>query len=141
LDIKSSFCVKEYMVAQGKGKAISDQLAESVPAKGSNNVLRNANKAKKDEFYTQLSDIEKELKNYRTALKGKTVYCNCDDPYESNFFKFFAANFNALGLKKLITTSFIGSPIVGGQLDLFDMEGLKPEGRQPLKLKSLMFLI
>ena len=61
------------------------------------------------------------------------MYCNCDDPFESNFFKYFASNFNALGLKKLITTSYSGSPIVGGQLPLFEMAGLK--GKQPLKIE------
>ena len=101
----------------------------------SNNLLRKASKAKKDEFYTQLSDIEKELKHYKAFLRGKTVYCNCDDPYESNFFKYFAANFKSLGLKKLITTSFSGSPIVGGQLSLFDLEGLKPNGKEPFKIE------
>ncbi len=76
--------------------------------KGSNNEgLRNANRAKKDEFYTQLSDIEKELKHYKSQFKGKVIYCNADDPFESNFFKYFASNFNALGLKKLIATSLL----------------------------------
>ena len=68
--------------------------------KVSNTNLKTAGKAKKDEFYTQLVDIEKELKHYKDQLRGKVVYCNCDDPFESNFFKYFAANFNALGLKK-----------------------------------------
>jgi len=90
-----------------------------------NRNLRQARKAKKDEFYTQLADIEKELKHYKNQFRGKIVYCNCDDPYESNFFKYFAANFNALGLKKLITTSYSGSPIAGQQLPLFEIEGLK----------------
>ena len=71
-----------------------------------NRNLWQAKKAKKDEFYTQLADIENELKHYKDQFRGKIVYCNCDDPYESNFFKYFAANFNALGLKKLITTSY-----------------------------------
>ena len=62
-----------------------------------NKELRKANKAKNDEFYTQLSDIEKELKNYRNEFKDKIVFCNCDDPYESNFFKYFAMNFNFFG--------------------------------------------
>ena len=100
-----------------------------------NTHLRKANKAKNDEFYTQLVDIEKELKHYKNQFRGKIVYCNCDDPFESNFFKFFAANFNALGLKKLITTSFSGSPITGKQLSLLEMEGLKPEGKQPFKIE------
>lgn len=94
-------------------------------AKSTNKNLRSAAKTKKDEFYTQLVDIEKELKHYKEQLRGKVVYCNCDDPFESNFFKYFAANFNALGLKKLITTSYNKSPIAGRQLPLFDMEGLK----------------
>jgi hypothetical protein len=61
-----------------------------------NSDLHKANKEKKDEFYTQLSDIEKELKYYKDYFKNKIVYCNCDDPYESNFFKYFAMNFNFL---------------------------------------------
>jgi hypothetical protein len=109
--------------------------AYKVQTGNSNNLLRKASKAKKDEFYTQLSDIEKEMKSYKDYFKGKVVYCNCDDPYESNFFKYFSANFNSLGLKKLITTSFVGSPIVGGQLSLFDLEGLKPNGREPFKIE------
>ncbi len=99
-----------------------------------NRNLHKANKAKKDEFYTQLTDIEKELRHYKDQFKGKVVYCNCDDPFESNFFKYFASSFNSLGLKKLITTSFSGSPITGKQLSLLDMEGLKPEGKQPFKI-------
>lgn len=103
--------------------------------KYSNDNLHKANQAKKDEFYTQLVDIEKELKHYKEQFYDKVVYCNCDDPFESNFFKYFAANFNALKLKKLITTSYIKSPIVGGQLPLFEVEGLKPSGREPFKIE------
>ena len=77
----------------------------------------NAKKAKQDEFYTQYVDIQKEVEAYLEfdpdTFRGKVVYCNCDDPFESNFFKYFAANFNKLGLKKLITTSYDGSPIAG----------------------------
>lgn len=97
--------------------------------------LNKAGQAKKDEFYTQLVDIEKELKHYKNQFRNKVVYCNCDDPFESNFFKYFAANFNALGLKKLITTSYVKSPIVGGQLPLFEVEGLKPKGKEPFKIE------
>lgn len=103
--------------------------------KSSNKNLHTAGKAKKDEFYTQLVDIEKELKHYKSQFRGKIVYCNCDDPFESNFFKYFAANFNALSLKKLITTSYVKSPIVGGQLPLFEVEGLKPKGKEPFKIE------
>jgi hypothetical protein len=75
-----------------------------------------------DEFYTQLSLIEGELKHYKRHFKGKVVFCNCDDPFESNFFKYFAINFNSLGLKKLIATCYVGSPIANMQLSLFDNE-------------------
>ena len=81
-------------------------------------LMDNAKNNKNDEFYTQLSDIEKELKNYREFFKGKTIFCNCDDPFESNFFKYFALNFNAFGLKKLTTTCYAGSPIITEQLSV-----------------------
>ncbi len=68
--------------------------------------FRDAKKAKKDEFYTQLVDIENELKHYREHFRGKTVLCNCDDPRVSNFFHYFSYNFEHLGLKKLITTCY-----------------------------------
>lgn len=85
-----------------------------------NTSLRKAKEAKNDEFYTQLADIEQELKNYREQFKGKIVFCNCDDPYESNFFKYFALNFNFLGLKKLIATCYDKSPVAYTQLSFFD---------------------
>lgn len=88
-----------------------------------NTSLGAAKTAKEDEFYTQLSDIEKEMRYYRRHFKGKTVLCNCDDPFESNFFKFFVLNFERLGLKKLIATCYAGSPITGSQLSLFDVLG------------------
>jgi len=87
-----------------------------------NTGLGQAKKAKQDEFYTQLHDIEAELRHYREQFRGKVVFCNCDDPYESNFFKYFALSFNFLGLKKLIATCYIGSPIANTQLSLFDDE-------------------
>lgn len=74
--------------------------------KAANLNLRKASTAKKDEFYTQLSDIENELKHYKKHFKGKVVYCNCDDPRVSNFFHYFSHNFEKLGLKKLITTCY-----------------------------------
>ncbi len=101
-----------------------------------NTSLTKAKKAKNDEFYTQLSDIEKELKHYKKHFKNKIVYCNADDPFESNFFKYFASNFNLLGLKKLIATSYAGSPIIGKQLSLFDIEGVKTEKKkEPIKIE------
>ena len=84
--------------------------------------LHAAKVAKQDEFYTQFEDIQKEVSAYleydANTFRGKIVYCNCDDPFESHFFKYFASNFNRLGLKKLVTTSYDGSPIAG-QLSLF----------------------
>ena len=71
-----------------------------------NSDLNAAKKAKKDEFYTQLSDIENELRHYKEHFRGKTVLCNCDDPRVSNFFHYFAYQFEALGLKRLITTCY-----------------------------------
>lgn len=88
-----------------------------------NKSLNAAAAAKQDEFYTQLTDIEKELRHYRKHFAGKTVLCNCDDPFESNFFKYFVLNFNRLGLKKLIATCYAGSPIANQQLTLFDVLG------------------
>lgn len=84
-----------------------------------NSALHRAKDAKKDEFYTQLSDIEAELRHYEHHFNGKIVLCNCDDPYESNFFKYFALQFNRLKLKKLIATCYDSSPIVGEQLTIF----------------------
>lgn len=83
-----------------------------------NSSLTEAKRAKKDEFYTQLADIESELRHYREHFRGKSVFCNCDDPYESNFFRYFALNFNKLGLKELVATCYEGSPIVGTELRL-----------------------
>lgn len=80
-------------------------------AKNANANLGAAKAAKNDEFYTQLTDIEKELRHYRKHFKGKTVLCNCDDPFESNFFKYFVLNFNKLKLKKLVTTCYDGSAV------------------------------
>lgn len=89
--------------------------------------LNAASKAKKDEFYTQLSDIEKEMRYYRKHFKDKVIFCNCDDPFESNFFKYFVLNFNRLGLKKLIATCYATSPIANTQLSLFDIIGTENE--------------
>ncbi len=87
-----------------------------------NENLHKAKDAKKDEFYTQYEDIQNELNHYEQHFKGKTVLCNCDDPFESNFCKFFLRNFNYLGLKRLICTSYGTSPVIGQQLSLFDDE-------------------
>ena len=83
-------------------------------------LMDNAKKNKTDEFYTQLADIEIELKHYKEYFKDKVIFCNCDDPFESNFFKYFSMNFNAFGLKKLICTSYDSSPIAYTQLSFIN---------------------
>lgn len=103
-----------------------------------NSNLHMSKSGRTDEFYTQLSTIEEELRHYRKYFKDKTVLCNCDDPYESNFFKYFALNFNALGLKKLITTCYATSPITYTQLSLFEEEEISysvGEGKKPYKIE------
>ncbi|MDR3296587.1 MAG: adenine-specific methyltransferase EcoRI family protein [Clostridiales Family XIII bacterium] len=95
-----------------------------------NSNLTQAKNAKNDEFYTQWADIEREVQAYLEfdpdVFRGKTILCPCDDPYESNFFKYFALQFNAFGLKKLIATCYVDSPIAGKQISLFDVTYLAP---------------
>lgn len=81
-----------------------------------NDDLRAAQKAQKDEFYTQIEDISAECSHYRNYFKDAVVFCNCDDPYESGFFKYFALNFNFFELKKLVCTCYKGSPFIATQL-------------------------
>ncbi|MFR9585132.1 MAG: adenine-specific methyltransferase EcoRI family protein [Rikenellaceae bacterium] len=85
---------------------VSDSDGRTQPSKSANGNLHRAKSSKKDEFYTQLSDIEKELRHYKDHFKDKVVFCNCDDPRVSNFFHYFSYNFEALGLKRLITTCY-----------------------------------
>lgn len=107
-----------------------------------NSSLHAAKTAKQDEFYTQYADIQKEIEAYiefdANSFCNKVVYCNCDDPFESNFFKYFAANFNRLRLKKLISTSYDGSPIAG-QLTLFP-EYSEGNGQRP-KPKAIAVIV
>lgn len=86
-----------------------------------NSNLHTSKDAKYDEFYTRYEDIQKELNHYEEHFKGKTVLCNADDPFESNFCKFFLRNFNYLGLKRLICTSFNSSPVAGTQISLMEI--------------------
>lgn len=88
----------------------------TIVRKATNKLLQKAKKSKSDEFYTQLSDIESELQYYKNHFKNKSVFCNCDDPRISNFFKYFSANFKELGLKKLLTSCYTE------QIDLFNEE-------------------
>ena len=107
-------------------------------AKTGNAQLGEAKKQKKDEFYTQLGDINAELRHYVQHFTGKVVFCNCDDPYESNFFKYFAANFNALKLKRLVATCYAGSPVAGRQLELFETEERESEGKKRIPHKIVI---
>ncbi len=102
-----------------------------------NKSLKAAVRAKEDEFYTQLTDIEKEMRYYKKHFKDKVVFCNCDDPFESNFFKYFVLNFNRLGLKKLIATCYVSSPIANTQLSLFDITGTE-EDKQNKAYKAVI---
>ncbi|MGN0240554.1 MAG: adenine-specific methyltransferase EcoRI family protein [Candidatus Weimeria sp.] len=92
---------------------------------GTNAYLQAAKNNKNDEFYTTYETIEAELCHYTDQLKGKTVFCNCDDPFESNFCKFFIRKFNEYGLKRLICTSYSGSPMAGTQLSFFEDNSFK----------------
>ena len=113
--------------------------------KTSNTSLHGAKKAKNDEFYTQYGDIQKEIEAYLeynpAVFRDKVVYCNCDDPFESNFFRYFVLNFNKLGLKQLITTSYKPSPVANTQLGLFgdDKTLTKSKGRS--KINANKFII
>lgn len=110
-----------------------------------NSNLTNAKRAKNDEFYTQYGDIQKEIEAYLEynpdVFRDKVVYCNCDDPFESNFFRYFVLNFNKLGLKQLITTSYKPSPVANTQIELFgdDKTLTKSKGRP--KINANKFII
>ncbi len=107
-----------------------------------NRGLGAAKKAKKDEFYTQYIDIQKEVETYLEfnpdTFREKVVYCNCDDPFESNFFKYFATNFNRLALKKLVATSYDGSPIAGQGTLFPEYEGVGDNREKPRALAVIL---
>jgi hypothetical protein len=101
-------------------------------------TLTQAKKNKADEFYTQMPDIEAEVRHYRDQFEGKSVLCNCDDPYESHFFKYFALNFNFLKLRKLVATCYAGSSVMQTELPLYDVYGVAEsdaEARNPYKIE------
>lgn len=112
---------------------------------GANKFLHKAKKSKSDEFYTQYVDIQKEVEAYLEynpdTFRDKVVYCNCDDPFESNFFRYFVLNFKRIGLKQLITTSYKPSPVANTQLQLFgdDTTITKSKGRP--KITANKFII
>lgn len=105
-----------------------------------NGNLTAAKRAKNDEFYTRLADIENELRHYAGHFEGKVVLCNCDDPYESKFFEYFALNFNHLGLKGLVATCYSGSPVAGReyQPSLFDDDANADTGRHRKAYKAVV---
>ena len=110
-----------------------------------NENLTNAKRTKNDEFYTQYPDIQKEIEAYLEynpkVFSGKVVYCNCDDPYESNFFRYFVLNFNKLELKQLITTSYKPSPVANTQLGLFGDDKTIPRSKGRPKVNANKFII
>ncbi len=110
-----------------------------------NSNLSNAKQAKNDEFYTHYSDIQKEIEAYleydANVFSGKVVYCNCDDPYESNFFRYFVLNFNKLRLDKLITTSYKPSPVANTQLGLFGTDKTLEKSKGRPKVTANKFVI
>lgn len=110
-----------------------------------NNNLTSAKRAKNDEFYTQYGDIQKEIEAYLeyspNVFRGRVVYCNCDDPFESNFFRYFVLNFNKLGLKRLITTSYKPSPVANTQLELFGNDKTLPKSKGRPKINANKFII
>jgi hypothetical protein len=116
-----------------------------MPRNATNKLLHKAKKSKSDEFYTQYCDIQKEIEAYleynSDVFRRKVVYCNCDDPFESNFFRYFVLNFKRIGLKQLITTSYKPSPIANTQLELFgdDKTLIKSKGRP--KVTANRFII
>jgi hypothetical protein len=110
-----------------------------------NDNLANARRAKNDEFYTQFGDIQKEIEAYlefdAKVFRRKVVYCNCDDPFESNFFRYFVLNFNKLGLKQLITTSYKPSPVANTQLELYGDDNTLPKSKGRPKVNANKFII
>lgn len=110
-----------------------------------NKNLHSAKTAKNDEFYTQYADIQKEIEAYLdynpNAFKNKVVYCNCDDPFESNFFRYFVLNFKKLGLKQLITTSYKPSPVANTQLALFGDDKTLSESKGRPKITANKLII
>lgn len=112
---------------------------------GANKLLHKAKRSKNDEFYTQFSDIQKEVEAYLEfnpdTFRDKVIYSNCDDPYESNFFRYFVLNFNKLGLKQLITTSYKPSPVANTQLKMFGDDKTLPQSKGRPKLTANKIVI
>lgn len=112
---------------------------------GANKLLHKAKKSKSDEFYTQYIDIQKEVEAYLEynpdTFRNKVIYCNCDDPFESNFFRYFVLNFERIGLKQLITTSYKPSPVANTQLELFGDTKTQAQTKGRPKVTANKFII
>jgi len=110
-----------------------------------NKLLHNAKRSKSDEFYTQYRDIQKEIEAYLEynpdVFRSRVVYCNCDDPFESNFFRYFVLNFKRIGIKQLITTSYKPSPVANTQLKLFGDDTTLPKAKGRPKITANKFII
>jgi hypothetical protein len=123
-----------------------EKVEEFMARKATNKLLHKAKKSKADEFYTQYIDIQKEVEAYLEynpkVFEGKIIYCNCDDPFESNFFRYFVLNFDRLGIKQLITTSYKPSPVANSQLELLpDAESVKEKTKGRPKITANKFII
>lgn len=118
---------------------MSNKSAKQSNTKTRNSSLNQAGLAKKDEFYTQYSDIEAEVEYYRGQFKDKVIFCNCDDPFESNFFRYFVHNFNSLGLKKLIATCYAYSDRSGSLNYL--MKSLFHQADHPIAYKAVITFV
>jgi len=120
-------------------------MASSRSRKNAIKNLKNARRLKKDEFYTQFSDIQKELEKYLdydpNTFRNKVVYCNCDDPFESNFFRYFILNFKRLGLKQLITASYKPSTVANTQLELIGNNKINKKSQSAKKITANKLII
>ena len=112
---------------------------------GANKLLHKAKRSKSDEFYTQYIDIQKEVEAYLDydpdVFRDKIIYCNCDDPFESNFFRYFVLNFEKIGLKQLITTSYKPSPVANSQLELLGNDNILEKTKGRPKITANKFVI
>lgn len=121
IGISFSAAINTFLKAVIREGTMPFEIKTDRPKQPTNSVNAKLNHAfivKKDEFYTQYEDVEKEMLNHEKKLKGKTILCNCDDPFESAFFRFFVIHFNKIGLAGLMSTCYAGSPIAGREYPL-----------------------
>lgn len=126
IGISMSAAITTFLKAVIREGTMPFEIKSDRPKPSTNPVNAKLNHAflvKKDEFYTQYEDVEKEMLNHQKKLKGKTIFCNCDDPFESAFFRFFIIHFNKIGLAGLISTCYTSSPMAGREYPLEDGAG------------------